>query len=510
MAFCSILFEDAKDRPQDSASAPDFFPDLNCEQIVDAITAGKDEYNLKPFFFNCLPSIGAIEYRHSVMQDLGHPPLLDRVRSFAQKMRDVRQNTAQVNKLHYKEQQEAWFLDAVDDYCASVSSFSDDLSNIDLRSRGFLEFRTYLANYVASPDFKSLWRKTKEIKTGLSTVNYCVLIKGDKVTVRRPISEADYSAEVEDTFAKFAQGEVKDYRVKFRTTDNMNHVEAKILEFVAKLHPQIFSALEDYYRRNAAFLDKTIAAFDREIQFYISFIDYISSLKRAGLPFCYPQISDNKTDIYNHDGFDIALAHKLVGEHSAVVCNDFRLANEERILVVSGPNQGGKTTFARMFGQLHYLAKVGLPIPGRESRLFLFDAIFTQFERAEKVETLRGKLEDDLIRVHRIFEKATPQSIIIMNEVFTSTTLQDEMFLSAKIMEKIIALDLLCVWVTFVDELASFGAQTVSMVSTVTPENPALRTFKIVRRPADGLAYAMAIAQKHRLTYDSIQQRIKP
>jgi hypothetical protein len=510
MVFRSILFEDAKDRPQDPTSAPDFFPDLNCDQIVDAITAGKDEYNLKPFFFSGLPSIEAIEYRHSVMRDLDDSPLLDRVKSFTQKMRDVRQYMAQVNKLHYKEQQEAWFLDAVDDYCASVSSFSDDLSNIDLRSRGFLGFRTYLKNYVASPDFKSLWRETKGLKADLSTVNYCVLIKGDKVTVRRPQSETDYSTEVEDTFAKFAQGEVKDYRVKFRTTDDMNHIEAKILEFVAKLYPQIFSALEDYCRRNAVILDRTIAAFDREIQFYISFIDYISNLKRAGLSFCYPQISGSKTDIYNHDGFDIALAHKLVGENSAVVCNDFRLTNDERILVVSGPNQGGKTTFARTFGQLHYLAKIGLPIPGRASRLFFFDEIFTQFERAEKVENLRGKLEDDLIRIHRIFEKATPQSIIIMNEVFTSTTLQDEMFLSSKIMEKAIALDLLCVWVTFVDELASFGSQTVSMVSTVVPENPALRTFKIVRRPADGLAYAMAIAQKHRLTYDSIQQRIKP
>jgi DNA mismatch repair ATPase MutS len=121
---------------------------------------------------------------------------------------------------------------------------------------------------------------------------------------------------------------------------------------------------------------------------------------------------------------------------------------------------------------------------------------------------LKGRLEDELLRIKQILDCATPNSILIMNESFLSTTVNDAAFLSKQILQRIVDLDLLCVSITFLDELASFGPTTVSIVSNVDPQDLTSRTFKLVRKPADGLAYAIAIAQRYHLTSQDIEARV--
>jgi DNA mismatch repair protein MutS len=509
-AFTSLLSAGPADQTADE-NEPDraFAADLRLDQIVAAVAGDREVGDLiTNLLYQQVSDVSTLQHRHEVFRDLEDRELFDAAGRFSERMRQVRLHLEQLAKMQSGRQGEGWFLDAAAIYCDAIRSLTNDLAGRPITSHGLLTFRDYLAAYVDSAEFSGLARDTATRKDDLVKVMYLVRIKGPRIEVSRYDGGPDYSAEIAKTFERFQQGAVKDYRVRYRSWPGMNHVGAQILELVARLFPDEFSALGDYCRRHAGFIDPTVGQFDRELQFYLAFLDYIGPLRSAGLSFCYPELTADSKDIFARDSFDLALAAKLTAQGKPVVTNEFHLNDPERVIVVSGPNQGGKTTFARTYGQLHHLACTGCPVPGSAGRLFVFDRIFTHFEREEDITELAGKLENDLLRIQQALLAATPRSIVIMNEIFTSTTVGDARFLGEKVMAKVIELDLLCVYVTFIDELASLGPTVVSMASTIVPDNPAKRTYKVVRKPADGLAYALAIADKHRVTCDQLKERL--
>ena len=504
--FGSILFERPGDA--DGHGDPSVFADLNLDQVFAAMAERWAEYDLAPFFGAALHDVRSVEYRHEILRDMEGEAVSAALAEFADRMRDVRRHLDQSAKLRYRYQKESWFLDAARLYCQAVGALTDALTEIDLRSRGLTAFREYLAAYTRSEAFTGLAAEAGTVSNALGSVQYCVNIRGNRVRVTRHEGEADYGEQVQRTFAKFAQRAAKDYRAGFRPWPDMDHVEARILDLVARLYPDIFRALDEFCSRHVAFLDDTIRVFDREVQFYTAYLTFITPMRKAGLEFCYPDISADSKQVHAQDCFDLALAAKLVSRAATVVRNDFHLADPERVFVVTGPNQGGKTTFARTFGQLHYLASLGYPVPAREARLFLPDRVFTHFEKEEDLATLRGKFEDELVRIRDVLDRATADSVVIMNESFASTTLRDALFVGERVLDRMTGLGLLGVYVTFVDELASLNEACVSMVASVVLGQPAERTFKLTRRPADGLAYAAAIAGKYGLTYQRLKERL--
>lgn len=483
--------------------------DLNVDQIVGALAGKREEPDFLTRTFYAYPrDIEVVGYRQEVFRDLEAPALREGLQRSCATLRGVRAQLAQLQRMGLPQQRDGWFLDAAGRYCEAITELVGTLSEAKLGSRGLRAFRETLADYAAAEDFATLRDDARSRAQALAAIRYCVHIRGTRVRVSRYAGEADYSAQVLATFERFQQDAPADYRVTYRAQPALGHVGEQILTRVARLFPEEFEGLAGFCREHSAFYDDAVRTFEREIDFYLAYLDYIGPLRAAGLAFCYPTVVATGKEVAAEDTFDLALASQLVAGNRAVVANSFQLEGAERVIVVTGPNQGGKTTFARTFGQLHHLAGIGCPVPGTTARLPHCDRIYTHFERAEDPVELVGKLEADLHRITQVLQTASGRSIVILNELFAATTLADARFLGTKVLSRIIALDLLCVCVTFVDELATLGESVVSMVSTVVPEDPSERTYRIVRARADGLAYALAIAEKYGLTYDQLRGRL--
>ena len=506
-SFISVLF------PEPDATAgcdgePDCFPDLHLHEIVAAVTTGDVNEHLKKFFNAPLDEVSNVDYRHQVFHDLERQETRQPIQRFVDSIRTTRREVGRAAKLWHPLQRQGWLAHAVESYCRAITQLRDGLTGVTLASQGLQRFFDHVVEYTDSDTFRTLADGTAALHAQLHEIRYTVHIQGLRVHVETFNDQSDYSVGVVDTFERFATEVRDDYHVPFKSYPDMNHVEEQILECVAELYPEAFSLLAAYCDRNEHFIEPIIGRFEREVRFYLAYLDFAGRFSAAGLSFTYPEVTAEPGALSVVGAFDLALAIKSVADDRPVVSNDFRLSDAERILVVTGPNQGGKTTFARTIGQCAYLASLGCPIPARQASVMLPDHIYTHFERQETLATLHGKLDDELVRIHDILCSATAASIIVMNESFSSTTVNDALLIGTEVLKRIVELNCAAVYVSFLDELANLSPACVSMVGEVAPDDPTQRTFTFTRRPADGLAYAAALADKYGLNHDALRRRV--
>ncbi|HTQ18896.1 MutS-related protein [Mycobacterium sp.] len=506
-AFSSIL-DPSAGGVTGAEAPPDCFADLHLDEIIATVTAGHDDSDLAGFFYTPPHDLATVHYRQQIFRDLDNGETWRCIRNFVDGMRSVRGRLQVARNVWHHLQRQGWLIDAVETYCQTVALLRSDLAHIPLSSQGLRNFADHVTRYVESEALHTLVADTEAVQDRLHKVRYLVHVQGLRVDVEKFDEQTDYSSEVAKKFERFATEVSKDYHVSLPDFKDMNHVEEQILECVAKLHPEAFTLLNDFCRRHEHFIEPVIARFDREIQFYLSYLALSRHITTAGLTFGYPEVTGESGVMHAEDAFDLALAINAGQDDQPVVPNDFHLSESERVFVVTGPNQGGKTTFARTVGQCAYLASLGCPVPARSARLSLPDQIYTHFERREDLSTLHGKLDDELVRIHDILSRATNASVIIMNESFSSTTVNDSLLIGSEVLTRIAQLRCVAVYVTFLDELSTLDPVCVSMVGEVAQDDPTQRKFKFSRRPADGMAYAAALAEKYGLSQRGLRQRI--
>lgn len=506
MAVLSIL---DRDPPADGTDLPEppYFRDLLLDRVVGAITAGRDAFNLKPLFYRPLRTVPAILYRQAVFADLERPAVRAAAEQFAAAMEESRRHLALARTLRDERQQHRWHLAGTAVRGQAITGLADGWAAAGVQSAALGRAQRFLHQLAQSPPVQAMRAEAAQLRTDLAAVRYDVHIQGSRVTVRPHHGDKDFGAQIEAAFSRFRQGPVEPYKFQGQRDADLNHVEARMLDLVAQQHPEIFLRLEQFHQAYADLWPHEVGHLDRELQWYLAWRAYAAAHTAAGLPTCYADLEPGPVAV--RQAFHPALLEVM--RPSDIVCNDLGLAEAEPIAVVSGPNQGGKTTFARAMAAVQYLGQLGGPVPAAAARLPLADNLYTHFPREERAGGPSSQLEDELRRMRDILGRATCESLIILNEPFSSTTASDARWLGRHVLSRLAAIGARTVCVTFVDEWSRLSEATVSLVAVsdaASPGEPARRTFRVVRRPADGRADAAALARRHGLLYEHVRQQL--
>ena len=512
MEFYSVLFPNLKMEEETKKEAPESLKDLHLDQLFDYVFEEKYEFMLQEFYYTQIKNPDVISYRQDIMKDLLNEKVRSEIKTFSIKTGYLKKlmenNRAGLKEKFVKEKNyliRGSILESAEVYIHAISDLVSNLDSLPVSSSGLLSFKEYVREYANTEFFKRLSNEVTRVRALFDNIHYNLYIKSGAMSVYKYHEEQSLTDEITNLFEKFQQDGLKKSLPKLKPEAIEPTMENVVLAMLSKVYPDEFKELEKFASEFMEFDNPVLLRFSREIEFFLSWYDITENIRNNGLSFSIPKVSKSKEHMYASDFYDVMLAFN---SPTSIVTNSIEMNTPEHILVITGPNQGGKTTFARAFGQLHYLSSLGLDIPAREAEVFLCDQVLSHFEVEETIDTLNGKLEDELERLYVLKENATGDSVILINEIFASTTASDAILLGSHMMGWLEGLGAIALVVTFLDELATYSNHVVSLMTSVKSKEDHTRTYKIVRKAPDGHAYAMDIAKKYGLSKEDLERRL--
>ncbi|SFE60633.1 DNA mismatch repair protein MutS [Nitrosomonas sp. Nm166] len=192
----------------------------------------------------------------------------------------------------------------------------------------------------------------------------------------------------------------------------------------------------------------------------------------------------------------------LIKVISDYVPNDIRLELTDRLLIITGPNSGGKTAYCKTVAQIQLLGQIGCYIPATQGQLVPAEHIFYQVPEPGQLSAAMGRFGHELKRTREIFFNATARSLVVLDELSEGTTFEEKMTISEYILKGFHKLGASTLLVTHNHELCerlqSEGIGQYLQVEFM-PEGPTHRLIAGISTVshADRVAHAIGFSQKH-------------
>jgi hypothetical protein len=217
-----------------------------------------------------------------------------------------------------------------------------------------------------------------------------------------------------------------------------------------------------------------------ELAFYIGGLNLHARLTQKSEPTTFPVPIEPHVRRHSYRGlYDVCLTLSL---EPRVVGNDGN-ADRKDLVIITGANQGGKSTFLRSIGLSQLMMQCGLFVPAESFCANVCDRLFTHYKREEDAAMNSGKLDEELGRMSDIVDHLSPNSMVLFNESFAATNEREGSEIARQIVRALLDKHLKVFCVTHLYEFAhGFYAKhldnTLCLRAERQPDGE--RTFKVI------------------------------
>lgn len=480
---------------------PAFYQDLNLVQIMDRVSA-KWGRGVRKFYRRPAVSSEEEEYRRAIYRDIKKQSVYDALIAFTDNLKTAHILREEKEKATYPEQKQVWHIREMVSYCDAYEKLEKDLSEVELSSDGMQELLKIIRE-VLDTEYRNLQKKAGAIFEEIRKLRFILTYDKDRfsVTLGTLPGEGAY----EEMMKEKSGREIKHFHNPFAGEARLLELEYQCIEMIQKKTPELFAKIRAVSTENKDYEKTVLVRFEEEMIFYLSYCTLQRGMENEGYAFCTPVRSED--GLMEAEGlFDLALAIANLNTDKEIISNDFRYDKGERFYVLTGPNQGGKTTFARSLGQLVYFTKMGLDVPAKSAIVPYFPDLQTHFSVEESVETGFGKLKEELTRLAPMMYENKRGTFVVINELFTTAASYDALIMGKRVLKHFVELGCMGIYVTHLKELADKQEGIVSL-RAMLDENR-VQTFEIRRGEAEDTPCAENLVNKHQLTYAQLKERL--
>lgn len=475
----------------DDKEKRDIFQDFNlnvCISRINSLTKGQD---LQELYIQMPKRPETIRYRRSITGDFQNIVVRNAFAQYSSTIEKVEKYEKYSHYSNHSCQKEKWHLDALCLYTDAVDTLYAVLSGAAGLSEAMQELVSYLDACRRSDSFITAKEHAKELKEQMESQPVSFSLQKGKVIV-----------EQEEENESFDRRMIRAFRLS--EVSGKNHVieENQELSLLERTLAQRIMKLRGWGKSMQQFMeismDPVLLQLSKDVKYYLGFFRLVDDMKEKGYSFCMP-VEGEQLQI--QAGYDAAMAIK---SDEPVIRNDFHIEQSEQFFVITGANGGGKTTFARMIGQILYFCRMGLLVPCEQAVIPHFQQILSHFSNEESEISGRGKLVEELERLQPMMKKENEKSFVILNELFTTAATLDAGIMGRRVLDFFMDRDCCGIYVTHIQSLAEERQGVVSMVAELK-EDHHTRSYKIARKPAKEGEYEDSLITKYHMTYEQMK-----